>query len=347
MDAFSVYKDGGRFGVRIIKGGDMSPEVDEKVVNLQIRQTWIDEQLGQLMQQYGYKTIGDAFESFVMSLIFDMDFQSIQPDEIVDGGQDKQIDVIRIEDNEDQGIANIYIIQAKRESGFSSNTVIDIRNGLNWIFVRPSEEYQKLDNPNLLHKIEEIRQLRLDYGASNLNIYVYFITMGDTRVLSDEYNQERKILIDTYSNSGFGSFEYKEIGAFELIDQLNENERADRRIDLDIPIEYDVNRPSVIQCETGDTEAIICTIKGSELAKISQMEPRDAIFDMNVRPYYGSRGQVNNEILSTCIGEESSRFWFLNNGITMVCEHLDLVPDPDTPIIKVKNAQIVNGCQTT
>ncbi len=41
------------------------------------------------------------------------------------------------------------------------------------------------------------------------------------------------------------------------------------------------------------------------------------------------------------------RFWFLNNGVTMVCDSFDFTRDPDNPVLKVKNAQIVNGCQTT
>ena len=82
-------------------------------------------------------------------------------------------------------------------------------------------------------------------------------------------------------------------------------------------------------------------------ADITSIEPRDSIFDLNVRPYYGSIGKVNRDIWDTCTTEESQLFWFLNNGITMVCDSFDFTRDPDNPILKVKNAQIVNGCQTS
>ncbi|MDH4087303.1 MAG: AIPR family protein [Nitrospira sp.] len=42
----------------------------------------------------------------------------------------------------------------------------------------------------------------------------------------------------------------------------------------------------------------------------------------------------------------SYEFWFLNNGITIVCDKFDPVTDPDNPHVKLKNLQIVNGCQT-
>jgi hypothetical protein len=31
----------------------------------------------------------------------------------------------------------------------------------------------------------------------------------------------------------------------------------------------------------------------------------------------------------------------------MVCDSFDFTRDPDNPVLKIKNAQIVNGCQTT
>jgi hypothetical protein len=39
-------------------------------------------------------------------------------------------------------------------------------------------------------------------------------------------------------------------------------------------------------------------------------------------------------------------FWFLNNGVTIVCDSCDPVTDPDSPMVKIFNLQIVNGCQT-
>ena len=97
----------------------------------------------------------------------------------------------------------------------------------------------------------------------------------------------------------------------------------------------------------GDTKSLVCTVTGEALAIAASDEPRDAIFDMNVRPYYGSTGKVNRQIWETCTDDESKRFWFLNNGVTLLCDSFDFNSDPDSPIVKIKNAQIVNGCQTT
>jgi hypothetical protein len=319
----------------------------ESVKNLNIRRTWIKEQVAHIKDQYDYQSVGEAFQALVFSLLFDVDYDAILPEEIVDGGQDKQIDIIKIDDDEGRGYAHIYIIQAKNTAGFSSNTLIQMRNGLSWIFERPRSDYHNIGNHAFANKIDEIRQLRIDYGASNIEVSVFFVTTGNTQDLSHEFLQEKKVLMDTYSNLGFSDFSFQEIGALELVEVLNESERAKRQIDVDISIVYDVNRPSLLQYSTRDTRALICTVTGRELARVASEEPRDAIFDLNVRPFYGSRGRVNRDILSTCTSDESFRFWFLNNGVTMTCDRFDLVTDPDDPQVKVYNAQIVNGCQTS
>lgn len=51
--------------------------------------------------------------------------------------------------------------------------------------------------------------------------------------------------------------------------------------------------------------------------------------------------------MKTCTSRDLSyEFWFLNNGITVICDHFDPVTDPDNPHVKLQNLQIVNGCQT-
>lgn len=332
-----------------LKGATMphSNGTESAVRNLTIRQTWLEDQVADILSQYDCERPHEAFQALAMGLLFDLDYDAIQPYEIVGGGQEKQIDVIRIDDDQDRGFAHIHIMQAKYRRGFGSNTVIMIRNGLDWIFERPRTEYEALDNQALVNRIGEIRQLRLDYGTSSIAVSVYHVTTGDTQGLSDEYLGERKILVDKYSNVGFSEFNFHELGAFELVELLNAIERAGRRIDVDVSVVYDVNMPSLIQYSTGDTKALICTVTGSELARVASAEPRDAIFDLNVRPFYGSRGRVNKDILHTCTSEGASRFWFLNNGITMTCDRFDVNRDPDETSVKVVNAQIVNGCQTT
>lgn len=314
--------------------------------NIKIRQTWIEEEAERCAKELG-ESPDIGFLYLAGSLLLDCAPTDIEEEDIVDGGQDKQIDLIHIEDDSEKGHADITIIQAKKTEGFKSNIAIQIRNGLDWIFERTKAELKGIKNPAFQTKIQEIRALRTDYGASNLAVRVYHVTNGDKSSLSAEYLEEAKALEAKYGGVGFGSFTFDQLGAHELIEVLNEGVKAKRKIDLELPILYDINRASVMEFTQGGTKSFVCTVSGAALAKAASTTPRDSIFDLNVRPYYGTKGQVNKDIWDTCTGAESERFWFLNNGVTMVCDTYDFTRDPDNPILKIKNAQIVNGCQTT
>jgi hypothetical protein len=314
--------------------------------NIAIRQTWIEEHTAKLSSELD-EPEDDAFLLLAASLFLGVSPDEIETEDIVDGTQDKQIDFVHIEDNSDGGEAEILIFQTKNTRGFSSNTLIQLRNGLTWIFEKPKAQFSKLQNESFKSKINEIREIKTEYGPANLTVRVFHISNGDTSELSDEYKQELETLVAQYSNVGFGAFDFRAIGASELFDLLNEGERNRRSINLDLPIQYDVNRPSIMDFAQGDTKSFVCTVSGVEIAKAAQAQPRDSIFDLNVRPFYGTKGKVNRDILATCTTDEAIRFWFLNNGVTMVCDSFDFNRDPDQPLVKIVNAQIVNGCQTT
>lgn len=74
----------------------------------------------------------------------------------------------------------------------------------------------------------------------------------------------------------------------------------------------------------------------------------ERLLDRNIRRYLGvSRNRVNNDIQQTIMGGHPDDFYFLNNGITLVCEKMDYNElQKSDNIIQVKNLQIINGGQT-
>ena len=72
------------------------------------------------------------------------------------------------------------------------------------------------------------------------------------------------------------------------------------------------------------------------------------IFDANIREYLGAGRSVNKGIINTLESPtERSRFFFYNNGITIICS--DLTVGGQTKQgrpLDLANPQIVNGCQT-
>jgi hypothetical protein len=65
----------------------------------------------------------------------------------------------------------------------------------------------------------------------------------------------------------------------------------------------------------------------------------------NVRYFLGIDNEVNKEIRETLLTGQAKDFWYLNAGLTIVCDQIVSQANGRHPISMV-NPQIVNGCQT-
>lgn len=287
----------------------------------------------------------DAFMRLTHSLVVGQSIHSFDTDDVVDGGQDKQLDVITIvEDGEG---ADVYVLQAKNTDSFSSNSLIQLHNGLRWLLEKPRKELDTLTNKALRDKILEYRTLQSSMGPSNIRVHVRYVTNGVTAAISDEFKQELTSIRNEYDTDTFEAFSIEALGCDELVALSKTQERQSKRVDAEIRIKYDTNNPSLIKYYSQDLKGIVCTIPAQEIARLVNENADGSIFDLNIRRFLGTRGGVNKDILNTCTQKEDSyEFWFLNNGITVVCDHFDPVTDPDNPHVKLRNMQIVNGCQT-
>jgi AIPR protein len=312
---------------------------------MHVRQTVIQDRIEGIASKLGISQ-DEAFLRFSHSILTGQSIHAFTSTDLVDGGEDKQIDVITIERIDDKE-AIVYIVQTKNTTSFSSNQLIQMHNGLQWIFNRPKNELNTLKNVRFRDKILEFRAERSELGPSNIQIVVAFITNGRTSELSNEFEQEMRAINHDYDNGAFAKFDLFIWGADELMHQINMLEKKDRKIDVEISIRYDTNNPSLIKYHSEGLKGIICTASAREIARVVNSDTTGSVFDANIRRFLGTRGGVNAGILTTCTDStESHQFWFLNNGITIVCESFDAVTDPDHPHIKLKHMQIVNGCQT-
>jgi AIPR protein len=166
--------------------------------------------------------------------------------------------------------------------------------------------------------------------------------------LSDEFEQELSVIRERYSDEDlFESFDIRAYGHDELNALLRARDRRAKSIDADLKIRYDVNKPSVISYRADELRGFVCTVPAQEIARLVNEDTHGSVFDLNLRKFLGGRGAVNKDIMETCTSRGSAHeFWFLNNGITIVCDSFDPNPDADDPRVKLKNLQIVNGCQT-
>lgn len=313
-----------------------------------LRQSIISDRIEELARDSGDEP-DIAFTKFAFSALNACDYDDLQPEDIVDGGQDKQIDVISIDEDAQSESADILIIQAKNSTGFSSNALTLLANGLSWVFEKPKVQYRQLENVPFVRKIDEIRDIRNRLGPSNMRIRIIFVTKGVTDSLSREFQSELYELRAKYTDGVFEECSVDPIGTTELVDMLAAQERSMKQINEELPILYDRNKPSYIQYRSSGLSGLVCTVRASDIVQLVSGDREDAVFDLNLRRFYGlKRGRVNPDIAATAASEdEAALFWFFNNGITLVCDRCDVVDDPDNTHLKLTNLQVVNGCQTT
>ncbi|MDU1507226.1 MAG: AIPR family protein [Clostridium butyricum] len=289
----------------------------------------------------------NAFMNMINELFIDKDDEDIL-DNIVDGSQDKQIDIIQMDKYPEDDAVIIRIIQVKKEKGFSSDQMIKIRNGVDWIFKKDISDLHVLKNTSLISRIKDVRDALDEYNFNNTTVEVYYATVGSLDDIreGDEILQEKKTLEDNYKNV-FADFKVDLIGAKEILQLFQEKANKIKKINCKVNIEYDVNSASIIETYANGIKNVICYVKASELAKVIS-ENISNIFDMNVRKYLLLKGKVNSQIYESCIDEKESKiFSALNNGITIICDEFSVNKIPGNATLSLNNMQIINGCQTS
>lgn len=101
----------------------------------------------------------------------------------------------------------------------------------------------------------------------------------------------------------------------------------------------------------GGVKGIVATVAATDLVKLVT-DPTDSsrinedAFNDNVRVYQ-RQNRINQRILETALSDTNYEFWYLNNGITVVCEECLYQPNSRSPGVTLTDFQIVNGGQTT
>lgn len=100
----------------------------------------------------------------------------------------------------------------------------------------------------------------------------------------------------------------------------------------------------------GANEAVVCTLSGYDLAKLnnryySTEAGRNILFGSNFRESLSTKKSKTFNSMKNTIEKEPEKFWFFNNGITIIAEDYSI--DSTNKMITLKGFSIVNGAQTT
>ncbi len=250
---------------------------------------------------------------------------------VTDGGQDFGIDAVAFA----AGAPRLWLIQTKwsdkAEARFGENDVITMSDGLRRIDHRQFDRF----NDKLRTYTNQIATILDDARASIM------LTIGVMRSapLHDNVLLRLKELRDEYNAHGqYLDFEVLAIAdIWEMIRRTAKPEPI--QLDFDLQSWYPVVTP--MQAYAGVT-TVAAVASWYE-------EHGDHLFRRNIRESLGVT-QVNADITQSLM-DEPHEFWYRNNGVTILCDHLEMTPRSRSAPhgiagIEAKNASVVNGAQT-
>lgn len=272
-----------------------------------------------------------AFTMLVAETIFDIPADELS-DHVVDGGGDRGIDLVYIDhDNRRINIASCKTVSSFKNSQkfFPADEIDKIISFVDDLLTSREETFAAC-NPRLKAKAEEIWEV---FGNEDYQIAVHLFS-NQLTLPSDARNRLRESL----AKHDVGLFEY---GLFEVSHGLVKAAKPRFKKTLTPTGES----PLLVQCE--GRRSLVVRVELSELAAFTNIDGRfdDRLVWQNVRYFLGIENEVNREIRNTLLGGNPDDFWFLNSGITIVCDQIASLANGHHPLALV-NPQIVNGCQT-
>lgn len=291
----------------------------------------IKSEIGQDYYTHNFPNDGQRFVAWYMRNIHLLD-QRQTKDAVTDGPNDKQIDAVYIDEDEQK----IYIVQGKYYLGASIDAT-PIREVISaWSQFSDLAKLQENANQKLKTKISEI----------------------STALEEDSYC----ICFELITTSSFTSEAEKDISAFQT--KLTEDDDSDFNAQfsvVDIQGLEDVYNMVIEQAnpilnhticlekgnylitELSSTKVLMAAMPLKECIKIPGIKD-GSLFQKNVRQSLGLNNSVNKKIKSTINNPDKCRdFFFFHNGITAICNKIE---DLENGNFKFSGLNVVNGCQS-
>lgn len=233
-------------------------------------------------------------------------------------------------------VLRLALIQTKTASGFSEAAIERMISSARDLFDlnKDLKELSKVYNQALIDGVSHFRKtfLALASRFPTVKFEYAYVTKG----IELHPNVERKVRILEQTIKGFFSpisFSFKFLTAADLLASARRSPTSTYSLRLaENPI------------STGQ-EGFVCLVTLRDyLAFITDDEGhlRSYLFEGNVRDYQG-KTEVNIEIRKTLETTASEDFWWLNNGVSIICSNASL----SGKMLTIQDAEIVNGLQSS
>jgi hypothetical protein len=280
----------------------------------------------------------DAFEVVVLETLY---------------GDEKNIDISKISESDVEKLAK-YIVPAP-DGGIDIVVEHDDIDGSSYDFIQvKNAELSPLDMQQALTGMERTIS---DYlkNPSKLKQKNLKTVLSNTNLSDSDKPNFRYILVHRGNNNYYERQRKNELiitgTELELIRDGKNREipRVPREIFL-----ADCFNNFITYEESDGNPAILLNLRGLELAKLSLKYTntslgRNILFGHNLREALSNKSKTYEGMAKT-IKTEPTKFWFYNNGITIIAEDYDICKDKEGKNVEkliLENFSIINGAQTT
>lgn len=286
------------------------------------------------LTDYGDNKLG----LFALGLKFGLDdLASAGVDAITDGPDDKKLDMVYINTEEEYAVIGQCYFSNKDKQSAPSNKASDLNIGLAWLLQRDINEVPDRIKSAAIN----LRQSLKSESVKNIHLW-YIHNLPESTHVDNELvtvQQTAKTIIDNEFPNKNIQTRYKEVGSSTIqawYEDCKTPILINENIDLETMGGYEIKSSGWSSYSTA--------IQARELARLYKKH-RTKIFSANVRDYLGSRrsdSNINFGIKNT-VEKDADNFWAYNNGLTILTHGFE-VGDGH---IKIQGISIVNGAQTT
>ena len=161
----------------------------------------------------------------------------------------------------------------------------------------------------------------------------------------DETHKKAKQLCENFRQSRKDFLAFEHLSAIDLARLSAPPSGRNRRNPSLLLLRGGAYPEGVVHTDVGDIRGIVGIATGIDLVNFYKDSDSELSLFMNVRAFLG-QGKISRNITKTARGDFARHFWFMNNGVSVVCDNYQAVPQNGATQVTVENPWIVNGAQT-
>ncbi|GEM56181.1 hypothetical protein B0A58_05105 [Flavobacterium branchiophilum NBRC 15030 = ATCC 35035] len=296
----------------------------------------------------------DAFEVFSIAVILDKSFEEvyneiliINPENNKSSSQDGGIDGIYFEENGLQ--CTMYVFQCKNSKKLEQGKLDKFRDNFEELFLKGNVLPNSKD---LSSKIEEYKDLTKK--GVIIKHQLYFLYNGNAL---DKQTSNEQLSKHYHKENNFEIIDSDDL--YEKVVRISDSSSRRKTIDFTFnPVKSNViegDNQALYSYVINNVKALNFRIEALELCKLIEKEVNlngtlDTLYSENIRSFLGSKTKANQKMLAT-LNDPSIKYYFpfLNNGLTLLCEKLNIPANTQLGeyVVQVRNPLIVNELQTS